>query len=409
MASDTPKLIVVSTDLRGHEFVIDQPDMTIGRGADNGVVIDLASISRNHARLLREGDHYVLHDLGSRNGIKVDGRVVGKAVLRSGALVTIGDVELQFVGAAGVEPALPPAAPQSQAAAAAPASDQAVPATQDQEAALPVAVEEEPPGRQKALGRWMGVLVAILAAAGVIATIFIYMRRGEVARVLYVDPILIRVGEKRWVSVDGLVGSRRSNKRMRRVQFKEETIRLSDRSVASAAKFDDGELVVEGLAGGNTDVTMRSLRNNLIVLRVIVRGRIEDPLSEIDRTHMSEEERTERADEDIRAADRTADTKIYQAILAYRRAQRVLRPIKNKSPLYLEAYRKEKEMNRRLDAEYDRLSRETRAALAANDPDAAVDVMTRILELIPDQGDPRHQRTQYYMAHLVKIEEARKR
>ncbi|MGD9315537.1 MAG: FHA domain-containing protein [Anaerolineae bacterium] len=53
---------------------LDQPVTEIGRWDDNDVVIDDRWVSRYHAQVRREGDEYVVQDLGSKNGTFVNGR-----------------------------------------------------------------------------------------------------------------------------------------------------------------------------------------------------------------------------------------------------------------------------------------------------------------------------------------------
>ena len=48
--------------------------LSVGRGADNDVVIDHPTVSRHHAVIERIAGEYFLTDLGSRNGTRVNGR-----------------------------------------------------------------------------------------------------------------------------------------------------------------------------------------------------------------------------------------------------------------------------------------------------------------------------------------------
>ncbi len=57
------------------------------------------TVSRRHAQLERTGDGWLLSDLASTNGTRVNGwRVRGKVPVRPGDLVSFGDLEVVFCG-----------------------------------------------------------------------------------------------------------------------------------------------------------------------------------------------------------------------------------------------------------------------------------------------------------------------
>jgi hypothetical protein len=80
----------------GRRIVVEGSRLTIGRSRDCDMVIDDPNISRRHAELRSEGDGWRIVDLGSTNGIKVNRRRVGEAVLRSGDRVTLGLTDFDF-------------------------------------------------------------------------------------------------------------------------------------------------------------------------------------------------------------------------------------------------------------------------------------------------------------------------
>jgi DNA-binding response OmpR family regulator len=66
-------------------WTLDQPVTTIGRWMDNDVIVDDRWVSRYHAQIEREGEQYVLKDLGSKNGTLVNGQpIAGSMVLADG-------------------------------------------------------------------------------------------------------------------------------------------------------------------------------------------------------------------------------------------------------------------------------------------------------------------------------------
>jgi transcriptional regulator of acetoin/glycerol metabolism len=79
-------------------FVLDGDVAMIGREAPAAnIVIPLATVSRVHARLAREGSRWTIRDLSSRNGLMIRGRAVDEAVLEPSDEVRIGNAVLKFV------------------------------------------------------------------------------------------------------------------------------------------------------------------------------------------------------------------------------------------------------------------------------------------------------------------------
>lgn len=90
--------------LRLQHTEIDLPDgeLIIGRAPTCRVRIDHPAISRRHAKLLVSADSIEIEDLGSRNGVFVNGqRLLGRRLLAVGDRIAIGNAEFQLVGAEG--------------------------------------------------------------------------------------------------------------------------------------------------------------------------------------------------------------------------------------------------------------------------------------------------------------------
>jgi hypothetical protein len=89
---------------RGQKFQFDAQRISIGRGAENDVVLNDAGVSRTHARIEREVTGWMLHDNGSANGTELNGAVVAKpSKLRAGDRIGVGPVTFEF--SAGLDPA----------------------------------------------------------------------------------------------------------------------------------------------------------------------------------------------------------------------------------------------------------------------------------------------------------------
>ena len=83
-------------EVSGTTYVLTKPVTRLGRGADTDLRIDDPGISRNHAELRRSGGDVTIADLGSTNGVVVDGTRVDEVRLRDGAQVRLGSTTLVF-------------------------------------------------------------------------------------------------------------------------------------------------------------------------------------------------------------------------------------------------------------------------------------------------------------------------
>lgn len=101
-----PRLVVESENLRGLELRITKTPIVVGRVREAAdLVIDHRSISKEHARLTRMADGgWQVLDLGSANGMKVNGEPYSKCDIRSGDRVELGHVTLRFLAAGAKAP-----------------------------------------------------------------------------------------------------------------------------------------------------------------------------------------------------------------------------------------------------------------------------------------------------------------
>lgn len=81
---------------KGERYVLDRDETTVGRVPGNDVVLDDASISRRHAKIVRSGSTYTLFDLRSSNGTRVNGTKVSRHDLEDGDALQFGDIPLVF-------------------------------------------------------------------------------------------------------------------------------------------------------------------------------------------------------------------------------------------------------------------------------------------------------------------------
>lgn len=71
--------------------------LTVGRTADNTIVVDDGTVSARHATVRKTGDLHVMADCNSTNGILFDGKRVSEHIFADGDVVTIGTHEFEFL------------------------------------------------------------------------------------------------------------------------------------------------------------------------------------------------------------------------------------------------------------------------------------------------------------------------
>lgn len=96
-ASPASFSLLVTTPSETKEFPLQGESITLGRSPDNTLVIDQSVVSRHHARLEHTPLGYRIKDLGSANGLAVQGSSIDELLLADGDIVSIaGDVQLAF-------------------------------------------------------------------------------------------------------------------------------------------------------------------------------------------------------------------------------------------------------------------------------------------------------------------------
>ena len=99
-----PELIIKYPDRNPDTFPLGRLRITIGRSARNDLCIPDPFASRVHAEVRKEGDEYILQDLGSANGTLYNGAPVGGPIaLTPGGRVQIGETEIVFRRSIGAD------------------------------------------------------------------------------------------------------------------------------------------------------------------------------------------------------------------------------------------------------------------------------------------------------------------
>ncbi|MEU9793229.1 DUF3662 and FHA domain-containing protein [Streptomyces sparsogenes] len=87
-------------EINGTRHQISRPTLVLGRSTDADVRIDDPGVSRRHCEI-RVGTPSTIQDLGSTNGIVVDGQHTTRATLRDGSRIVVGSTTIVYRQAEG--------------------------------------------------------------------------------------------------------------------------------------------------------------------------------------------------------------------------------------------------------------------------------------------------------------------
>lgn len=96
--SDPHLIVIVASQDQPTVYPLEDDEITIGRDMGNGIVIVEPEMSRQHLKLVRQGDRFTAEDMGSTNGTFINGEVLDTPrLLNSGDVLQVGTmVQMQF-------------------------------------------------------------------------------------------------------------------------------------------------------------------------------------------------------------------------------------------------------------------------------------------------------------------------
>ena len=95
-----PKLQITLPDGTEQSHELAEDSITVGRISDNMIEISDASVSSHHAQLTASGKEYILTDLGSTNGTRINGRQIAEGEehkLQGGDTIFFGNIETSYL------------------------------------------------------------------------------------------------------------------------------------------------------------------------------------------------------------------------------------------------------------------------------------------------------------------------
>jgi FHA domain len=91
-----PRLVAQSAEFAGKSFDLTDKEIPVGRVADNKIQLEHASISGHHAVFKLDSLDYVIKDLDSTNGTRINGERITEQKLRRNDILRLGNIELLY-------------------------------------------------------------------------------------------------------------------------------------------------------------------------------------------------------------------------------------------------------------------------------------------------------------------------
>ena len=91
------KIIGLTGSFRGSEYFVNKDEFTIGRAKNNDMILNDKTISGNHAKIVKRGEKYEIHDLNSTNGTFVNDTRVTVQPLRTDDIIKFDVMEFKFI------------------------------------------------------------------------------------------------------------------------------------------------------------------------------------------------------------------------------------------------------------------------------------------------------------------------
>ncbi len=163
-----PKLQVALPDGTTASHDLTDETITLGRVADNMIQIDDASVSSHHAELVRDGDDYILRDLDSTNGTRLNGQPHREGKLKEGDQVRFGNIETLYESE---NPADAQPMPQEAAAALQPAAQSVRPSNFTNASPFQTKKKKKDPAAMAILAFGIVAILAFAAAAAAVMSL----------------------------------------------------------------------------------------------------------------------------------------------------------------------------------------------------------------------------------------------
>jgi hypothetical protein len=102
LKEEVPVLMILNGPNKGEKYRVEGEGVLLGRHPEADIFLSDITVSREHARIVKEDEGYFLYDNGSLNGTYLNRQEIERAVLNDEDEIQIGKFKIMFLKARGV-------------------------------------------------------------------------------------------------------------------------------------------------------------------------------------------------------------------------------------------------------------------------------------------------------------------
>lgn len=97
LKEDVPVLMILNGPNKGDSYRLEGTDIVMGRHPEADIFLSDITVSREHARIVREENEFVLYDNGSLNGTYLNRQEIERAVLNDQDEIQVGKFKIMYL------------------------------------------------------------------------------------------------------------------------------------------------------------------------------------------------------------------------------------------------------------------------------------------------------------------------
>jgi pSer/pThr/pTyr-binding forkhead associated (FHA) protein len=97
LKEDVPVLMILNGPNKGDAYRLEGTDIVLGRHPEADIFLSDITVSREHARIVREENEFVLYDNGSLNGTYLNRHEIERAVLNDQDEIQVGKFKIMYL------------------------------------------------------------------------------------------------------------------------------------------------------------------------------------------------------------------------------------------------------------------------------------------------------------------------